>query len=202
MCDISSSERRRRFPVDVQRELMSSPQLATIGRAKIRVFVSYDRDSDGDLFELLDAKASKQSCPFDITAHSSGLSTTQAEATVRRAIREADQLIVLCSEHTESSVTMAMELRVAQEEERPYVLLWGRRERMCTKPLTAKSADAIYSWTWEILERQLLTVRRAAWSHEQAAQLSRQRLAAVKPEPASTPRSAQGVTDLIGRLGS
>ena len=181
---------------------MSDPHLATIGGDRIRVFVSYDRDADADLFELLDEKASKQSCPFEITAHSSGLSSMQAEASLRRGIREADQVIVLCSEHTQDSVTMAAELRVAQEEARPYVLLWGRRERMCTKPMTAKSADAIYSWTWEILERQLLTVVRAAWSQEQLAELSRHRTAATKSSPSTLPRNARGEPDGVGRLGS
>jgi len=182
--------------------MRSHPEPARIGGDRIRVFVSYDRDSDGDLFELLAEKASKQSCRFEITAHSSGRPAPESDGALRRAIREADQVIVICGEHAENSVTMAAELRVAQEEERPYVLLWGRRERMCTKPLTAKSADAIYSWTWEILECQLLTVLRAAWSHEQLAELSRQRLArAGKPALANTPRSARGKPGGTGRLG-
>ena len=33
---------------------------------------------------------------------------------------------------------------------------------MCTKPATAKPADSIYTWTWEILQSQILTLRRAA----------------------------------------
>jgi hypothetical protein len=182
--------------------MMSSPELATIGSDRIRVFVSYDRDADGDLFDLLAEKASKPRCRFEITARSSGRSAAESDGALRRAIREADQVIVICGEHTEDSVTMATELRVAQEEERPYVMLWGRRERMCTKPLTAKSADAIYSWTSEILERQLLTVLRAAWSHEQLAELSRHRLARVaKPAPANKPRSARGQPGGIGGLG-
>jgi GH24 family phage-related lysozyme (muramidase) len=182
--------------------MMSDPELAMIGGDRIRVFVSYDRETDGDLFDLLAEKASKQSCRFEITARSGGQSARESEAALRRAIRDADQVIVICGDHTQSSVTMATELRVAQEEERPYVLLWGRRERMCTKPLTAKSADAIYSWTWEILERQLLTVIRAAWSHEQLAELSRQRLArAAKPAPASATRSTHSQPAGIGRLG-
>ncbi|HXK23259.1 MAG TPA: hypothetical protein VMS55_11350 [Myxococcota bacterium] len=181
--------------------MMSSPELATIGSDRIRVFVSYDRDTDADLFDLLAEKASKPSCRFEITARSSGRSA-ESDGALRRAIREADQVIVICGEHAEDSLTMATELRVAQDEERPYVLLWGRRERMCTKPLTARSADAIYSWTWEILEQQLLIVLRAAWSHEQLAELSRQRLARVaKPAPANTPRSARGQPGGIGRLG-
>jgi hypothetical protein len=182
--------------------MMSNPELATTGSDRIRVFVSYDRDSDGDLFDLLDDKASKQSCRFEITAHSSGRPGAGSEGALRRAIREADQVIVICGEHAQNSTTMAAELRIAQEEERPYVLLWGRRERMCTKPLTARSADAIYSWTWEILECQLLTVLRAAWSHEQLAELSRHRLArTVKPAPANTPRSARVKPGGTGSLG-
>lgn len=181
---------------------MSQPEVATIGGDRIRVFVSYDRDSDADLFDLLAEKASKQSCRFEITARSSGQSATESEGALRRAIREADQVIVICGEHTEDSVTMSAELRAAQEEERPYVLLWGRRERMCTKPMTAKSADAIYSWTWEVLERQLFTALRAAWSHEQRAELSRQRLArAARPEPGSEARSAGDPLVGIDRVG-
>ena len=181
---------------------MSNPEFLTIGGDRIRVFVSYDRESDTDLYDLLAEKASKQSCRFEVTARSCGLSARESDEALRRAIRAADQVIVICGEHTDSSVSMATELRVAQEEERPYVLLWGRRDRMCTKPLTATSADAIYSWTWEILERQLVTVLRAAWSHEQLAELSRQRLArAAKPAPASAPRSARGVPGGIDRVG-
>jgi Thoeris protein ThsB, TIR-like domain len=181
--------------------MMSHPELATIGSDRIRVFVSYDRDSDADLFDLLAEKASKQSCRFEITARSNGQSAAESEGALRRAIREADQVIVICGEHTQNSVTMSAELRAAQEEERPYVLLWGRRERMCTKPMTARSADAIYSWTREVLERQLFTALRAAWSHEQRAEFSRQRLArAAKPAPASGALSARGQLVGIGRL--
>jgi hypothetical protein len=182
---------------------MSNPEPLTLRGDRIRVFVSYDRESDADLYDLLAEKASKESCRFEVTARSSGHSAAESDAALRRAIRQADQVIVICGEHTESSVSMATELRVAQEEERPYVLLWGRRERMCTKPLTAKPADAIYSWTWEILERQLVTVLRAAWSHEQLAELSRRRLGrAAKPAPASAPRSAPGEPGGIDRVGS
>lgn len=181
--------------------MRSHPELATIGGDRIRVFVSYDRDSDADLFDLLAEKASKQNCRFEIAARSNGQSATESEGSLRRAIREADQVIVICGEHTQGSVTMSAELRAAQEEERPYVLLWGRRERMCTKPMTARSADAIYSWTWEVLERQLFSALRTAWSHEQLAELSRQRLArAAKPAPASGARSARGQLAAIDRL--
>jgi hypothetical protein len=43
------------------------------------------------------------------------------------------------------------ELRVALEEQKPYLLLWGRRERMCSMPLGLKRTACMYSWTWETL---------------------------------------------------
>ena len=56
------------------------------------------------------------------------------------------------------------ELRIAQEEQKPYFLLWGRREIMCTKPTGAKSSEGMYSWTSQILQDQItLTTRKAHW---------------------------------------
>ena len=75
---------------------------------------------------------------------------------------------------------------IAREEERPYFLLWGRRELMCTKPTTAKSADAMYSWTWEILQSQILTIRRGAPSNESLAGLSPAK--ATPKSPSNPPR--------------
>jgi hypothetical protein len=58
---------------------------------------------------------------------------------------------------------------MAQEEQTPYFLLWGRRERMCTKPLSAKRIEGMYSWTSEILQSQiLLTLRNARWDAKAA----------------------------------
>jgi hypothetical protein len=76
-------------------------------------------------------------------------------ASARNRIRAVDEVLVICGEYTDASSRMAAELRIVQEEEKPYVLLWGRRERMCTKPEGAKSTDVMYSWTRDILERQI-----------------------------------------------
>jgi hypothetical protein len=57
---------------------------------------------------------------------------------------------------------VAAELRIAREEGKPYLLLWGRRELMCTKPEGAKPSDAMYSWTRDILESQLSATLRNA----------------------------------------
>jgi hypothetical protein len=46
---------------------------------------------------------------------------------------------------------------------------------MCTKPATAKSSDGMYSWTWPVLQHQILTTRRLAHSNP--------RVEAVSPVP-------------------
>ena len=141
---------------------------------KIRVFVSYDREHDGDLHDLLLDQASKATSGFEISARSRGRAPTDLEDEgLRREIREADEVIIICGEHTDCSMRVGAELRIAQEEKRPYFLLWGRRELMCTKPTTAKPADGMYSWTWDILQNQILTIRRAVRSNERLAELSR-----------------------------
>ena len=143
-----------------------------VGSEPIRVFVSYDREHDGDLHDRLVEQASNATNGFEISARSRARSPTDLwDEALRREIREADQVIVICGEHTDCSERVGTELRIAREEKRPYLLLWGRRELMCTKPTTAKSADAMYSWTWEILQNQILTIRRGAQSNESLAGL-------------------------------
>ena len=144
---------------------------------KIRVFVSYDQENDGDLHDLLVEQASKTTSGFEISARSKARAPADLwEEGLRREIREVDEVIFICGEHTDCSGRMGTELRIAQEEDRPYLLLWGRREFMCTKPMTAKPADSMYSWTWEILQSQILTLRRVPKSDERLAKLKR-----VKP---------------------
>ena len=171
---------------------MSNPGLAAATAGRIRVFVSYDTESDADLCDLLVEQASKRSSRFEISARSRGHASVAGAEALHRAIRGADQVIVICGEHTDSSISVGTELRIAQEEERPYLLLWGRRERMCTKPATAKSADAMYSWTLEVVEQQLVTVLRATRSHERLAELSRRQIPrTAEPSPARTARRAR-----------
>jgi hypothetical protein len=144
-----------------------------VGSEQIRVFVSYDCEHDGDLHDRLVEQASKSTTGFEISARSRARAPTDLwEGGLRRDIREADEVIIICGEHTDCSERVGTELRIAREEERPYFLLWGRRELMCTKPMTAKPADAMYSWTWEILQSQILTIRRGAQSNESLAGLS------------------------------
>ena len=140
---------------------------------QIRVFVSYDREHDGDLHDRLVEQASKETTGFEISARSRARVPADFwDEGLRRDIREADEVIIICGEHTGCSERVGTELRIAREEERPCLLLWGRREFMCTKPRTAKPADAMYSWTSEILQSQMLTLRRGAESSESLAGLS------------------------------
>jgi hypothetical protein len=76
-------------------------------------------------------------------------------ASSRTQIRAAEEVVVICGEHTNASPRVAAELRIVQEEGKPYLLLWGRRELMCTKPNGAKPTDAMYSWSPDILESQM-----------------------------------------------
>lgn len=133
--------------------------------AKIRIFVSYDREHDEDLLARLVEEAAEATSEFEILGYSTIRSPTDPwDERLRRSIQDSDQVVVLCGEHTELSVRVAAEVRMAQEEDRPYVLLWGRREPMCKKPTTATPADSMYSWTPEILREQILIHRRLSAS--------------------------------------
>jgi hypothetical protein len=127
---------------------------------QIQVFVSFDVESDGELCEELRTQSS--SSGFAVLGCSERHTATDVwNERVRRRIRDADQVIFICSEHTESSASMSAELRIAQQEQTPYFLLWGRREIMCTKPLGAKAAEGMYQWTRQILEDQIAITSRS-----------------------------------------
>lgn len=138
--------------------------------SKIRVFVSFDIERDGELFEELLAQAS--SAGFAVSGCSERLSAADVlDEKLRRRIREADQVILICSEHSEASPNQCSEIRIAQEEKKPYFLLWGRREIMCSKPMGARTAEGMYSWTPQILQDQLLFAARSARSEALAESL-------------------------------
>ncbi len=131
--------------------------------SSVRVFTSVDLDHDADLLDLLVAQSKGGSSRFRIVARSTpGEMTERWSARVRREIEDADEVIVICGEHTGGSARVSAELRMAQEEKKPYFLLWGRRGCMCTKPAGARSDDGMYSWIWNILQQQVgATIRNA-----------------------------------------
>jgi hypothetical protein len=132
--------------------------------SEIHVFVSYDVEHDEPLYDLLLAQSRTPSSGFAVSGGSErSTGTDLGRERVRRRIREADQVIVICGEHTGASTRVCSELRIAQEEGRPYFLLWGRREIMCTKPIGARPSDGMYGWTRQTLQDQIaLTLRKAA----------------------------------------
>ena len=131
--------------------------------SKTQVFVSFDTEHDRELYELLLEQSAAPGSFFAVSGGSEHLTATDLwSERVRRRIREADQVIVICGEHTDGSMGVFSELRIAQEEQKPYFLLWGRRESMCTKPVGAKRDEGMYSWTWEILQNQIIMTLRNA----------------------------------------
>lgn len=129
----------------------------------VRVFLSFDVDHDADLCELLHEQSRRGGSGFAISAQSeAGAMTDRWGESVRRRIRDADVAIVICGEHTGDSMRMDFELRAAQEQKKPFFLLWGRRDRMCTMPARVTRAGCMYSWTWEILLQQISDTLRNA----------------------------------------
>jgi hypothetical protein len=131
--------------------------------SKVHVFVSFDIEHDGELYERLLAQSRTPSSGFAVLGGSERSTATDVwSERLRRRIRGADATIVICGEHTESSTRVHAELRIAQEERIPYFLLWGRREIMCTKRIGAKSAEGMYSWTRQIAQDQITLPSRKA----------------------------------------
>ncbi len=138
--------------------------------SRVHVFVSFDIEHDEDLYELLVAQSRVRSSGFAVLGGSKRSTTAYlATESVRRQIREADQVIVICGEHTEASAPVHAELLIALEERTPYFLLWGRRDLMCTKPTGAKPAEGMYSWTRQILQDQIVFTSRKAAADAAAA---------------------------------
>lgn len=130
---------------------------------RIRIFLSFDGEHDEDLRDLLHAQARRAGSSFELSACSHGADSDDAwEESARARIRAVDEVVVICGEHTDECSRVAAELRIAREEGKPYLLLWGRRDRMCTKPAGADRNDAMYRWTRDVLESQMaMTIRNA-----------------------------------------
>jgi len=131
--------------------------------AQIRIYVSYDERFDADLNELLCEQSNRFGSAFEVVdGGRRGAHGDRGSVDSRAGIRESDEVVVICGEHTDESLSVSAELEMAREEGKPYMLLWGRRERMCTKPHGALPGDGMYSWTREVLESQMgMTIRRA-----------------------------------------
>jgi hypothetical protein len=119
-----------------------------------RIYMSFDLEHDRDLHDRLLEQS--RSADFAIASRSeSGEMNDAWTARVRGRISDSDQVVVICGEHTDESARVSAELRIAQEQHKPYLLLWGRRECMCKKPKGARADDGMYLWTPAMLELQL-----------------------------------------------
>jgi len=122
----------------------------------VRIFVSFDLEHDEDLCAAMLEQSQEAASGFQVSARSEPHQMSDLwEQRQRRQIRDADEVIVVCGAHTADSMRMSAELKIIQEEDKPYFLLWGRREIMCTRPTGARPQDSMYSWTTDILRTQI-----------------------------------------------
>ena len=147
----------------------------------LRVYISFDLEHDRDLHGRLLAQS--QRAAFVIASRSEGGGMTEAwTERVRGRITESDEVVVICGEHTDLSSRMSAELKIAQEANKPYVLLWGRRDSMCKKPRGARAEDGIYIWTPAMLEQQLAQGIRKSREREVPEALKRRQPMPRSPE--------------------
>ncbi|MDD2852905.1 MAG: TIR domain-containing protein [Desulfuromonadaceae bacterium] len=121
--------------------------------AKKRVFVSFDYDNDARLKDLLVGQSKLEDSPFELADWSiKEHMTGDWKEKARKRIRAVDVVCVLCGDKTHTATGVSAEVELAQEEKKEYFLLWGYKDKTCTKPTKAKSTDKIYKWSWDNLK--------------------------------------------------
>ncbi len=121
--------------------------------AKVRLFISFDYDHDEELRNLLVGQAKHPDTPFDIKDRSIKEPLTgDWKNKFRERLKNVDQMAVICGEYTHLAGGVSAEVRIAQEEGKPYFLIWGRSDKNCTKPTSARATDKIYRWSWDNLK--------------------------------------------------
>lgn len=120
--------------------------------ASVPIFISYDYDHDQDCKNLLVGQAKNSDSPFEISDWSVKEVSPDWKTDARRRIRRAQQVIVICGEHTDSATGVNVEIEIAREEKKPYFLLNGRPNSHFRKPSAALSSDKVYKWTWDNLK--------------------------------------------------
>ncbi len=121
--------------------------------AKTRILTSFDYDHDDDLRTLLVGQSKNPNSPFEMADWSVKEALSgDWKAKVRTRIRSVDQVIVICGTHTDTATGVNVEIKIAQEEAKPYFLLWGRANGTCKKPTAALTTDKMYKWTWDNLK--------------------------------------------------
>lgn len=122
--------------------------------AKKRAFISFDYDHDEDIKNLLVGQAKNDDSPFEIADYSVKEPLTgDWKKKVEAKMKLVGVVIVICGEHTDTATGVSAELKIAQELEKDYFLLRGRKDKTCVKPKAAKSSDKMYKWTWDNLKK-------------------------------------------------
>jgi hypothetical protein len=120
---------------------------------KQRIFISFDFDNDEDIKIMLAGQAKLEDSPFDFKdASVKEPLTGDWKEKVKGRINNCDQVIVLCGTRTNTASGVSVELKLTQEQNKPYFLLWGRSDKTCIKPTAALSTDKVYNWTWANLK--------------------------------------------------
>jgi hypothetical protein len=119
-----------------------------------RAFVAFDYDHDSSLRDLLLGQSKHPDTNFEMHDWSvkEPFPLSVWKERVRTKIRASDLVIVICGEHTHTATGVDVELRIAQEEKKPYFLLKGYKDKFCTRPASAKATDGLYAWGWENLK--------------------------------------------------
>jgi len=116
---------------------------------KKRVFISFDYDHDEGAKTMLAGQAKLADSPFDFTDASVREHLTgDWKDKVRRRMDNIDVVVVLCGEYTNVATGVAAELTIAQEKAKSYFLLAAYPDKTCKRPISAKSDDSVYKWTW------------------------------------------------------
>jgi hypothetical protein len=121
--------------------------------AKIRVFISFDYDNDLDLKNLLVGQAANPDSPFEIADWSVKAVAPDWREDATRRICRAEEVAVICGQHTDTAAGVNVEPRIAQTEQRPYFLLAAHASGMNKRPGAAVPSDKLYDWTWDNLKR-------------------------------------------------
>lgn len=117
-----------------------------------RVFVSFDYDYDKTLKDFLTGQSKNPESPFEIHDWSIKEASSDWKVKARARIRASDVVAVICGDHTDKAVGVAIELQIAQEEGIDYFLLNGYNGMTGKKPTSARISDKVYKWTWENLK--------------------------------------------------
>jgi hypothetical protein len=118
-----------------------------------KVFISFDYDHDEVLKTFLVGQSKNEDSPFTLEDWSIKEHIDENwKAKARARMKRVDVLAVICGQHTHTATGVSAEIKIAQELGLDYFLLKGYKDLDCKKPLTAKSTDSMYNWTWPNLK--------------------------------------------------